>query len=664
MKCIKCSKHILENQNGIGCDDCLGWLHLKCSGLTLKKFKELGKNEDTPFSCKWCLKYKCGKCEKPVLPSHNGILCDTDSCGTWFHLKCTRFTLKEYKDKKSRLHTENWHCPDCLCIPYSDLPQKEFVKLVNDDKRLKNYFNFITSNELYSKKCTVCDKEIRDSLVKKSFPCTSCKSYIHRKCTGIPLSEILLGTPSQFKYWNCKTCVSDHSPLADLDDSELSKLTFNSNYKCQCSDKSENISLDHCETFQLAKTYLPKDSPCLFGPDPNIDLTHDINSKCNYYSNHDFHKLTNKYKDKDKKPFTAIHTNIESLMHNFDSLEQLCIDLDYPFDIIAVTETWNPLKNKDKFIPKSMEGYEPYKGLSGTTTKSGCGLYIRTGLTFVERKDLDISHHDDLNEFQVKFVEIVMPKSANIIFSVTYRHPRKTSDSTYIDKLQDTLTKIAEEHKIIMAVGDFNYNLFNQDKDNQTRQFIETMFTSGLQPTINKPTRVVRGQKPSLIDNIFTNAIDKDITSGNLTHKITDHMPNFIVMKNVISDHKKLDRKIRLFKNIDLVSYQNDINSIDLTPVLHMEDVNEIYKYYHDQILKVIDKHAPYVTLTNKQLEWRKKPWINRELQKMISQKHKLYNKYLTKRKDVFWYNRYKTIKKSLEKEIFQAKKKILFEIL
>ena len=103
-------------------------------------------------------------------------------------------------------------------------------------------------------------------------------------------------------------------------------------------------------------------------------------------------------------------------MHNFDSLEQLCIDLDYPFDIIAVTETWNPLKNKDKFIPKSLEGYEPYKGLSGTTIKSGCGLYIRTGLTFIERKDLDISHHDDLNEFQVKFVEIVMPKSANIIF--------------------------------------------------------------------------------------------------------------------------------------------------------------------------------------------------------------------------------------------------------
>ena len=169
VKCIKCNKQVFENQNSIGCDDCLGWLHLKCSGLTLKKIKELGK-EDDPFSCKWCLSYKCGNCEKPVLPKQNAIQCDTNSCETWFYLKCTCITIAECKNKKSRLHTENWHCPDCSCIPYSDLLQKEFIKLYNDDERLKNYFNFITSNDRYSKKCTVCNKEIQDSQVKKIIP--------------------------------------------------------------------------------------------------------------------------------------------------------------------------------------------------------------------------------------------------------------------------------------------------------------------------------------------------------------------------------------------------------------------------------------------------------------------------------------------------------------
>ena len=190
-----------------------------------------------------------------------------------------------------------------------------------------------------------------------------------------------------------------------------------------------------------------------------------------------------------------------------------------------------------------MPGYEEYKGITGTTLKSGCGFYIRTGLTYIERKDLDVQFHDDLNEFQMKFLEIICAKSANIILNITYRHPRKTSDKTYNDKLQDILSTIAKEHKILIFMGDFNYNLFNHDKEPHIKTFIETMYNYGLQPTINKPTRVVKGQKPSLLDNYFTNAIDKDITTGNITEKISDHMPNFFLMKNLVFEHKKSRQK-------------------------------------------------------------------------------------------------------------------------
>ena len=120
---------------------------------------------------------------------------------------------------------------------------------------------------------------------------------------------------------------------------------------------------------------------------------------------------------------------------------------------------------------------------------------------------------------------------------------------------------------------------------------------------------------------------------------------------------KKIDKKVRSFKNFDLVNYQKDIADIDLTPVLTMDDVNIIYKYYHDQIIAIIDKYAPYITLTNKQLSWRKKPWISRHLQKLIEEKGKLYKKYLAKNKSDFWFNRYKSVKKSLEKSLFEAKR-------
>ena len=175
------------------------------------------------------------------------------------------------------------------------------------------------------------------------------------------------------------------------------------------------------------------------------------------------------------------------------------------------------------------------------------------------------------------------------------------------------------------------------------------MYSNSLQPTINKPTRVVDRHKPSLLDNIFTNAIDKDIHTGNLTAKITDHMPNFIIMKNLSFEHKKVCRKVRCYKNFNLESYLLDIDSIDLAPKLaQTNDVNEIYKYYQEQIINVINKHAPFITLSNKQLEWKKKPWISKRLQILIAEKNTLYRKTIEKRGDAFWITRYKTLKKNL----------------
>ena len=181
VNCIKCKKIVSETGNSICCDDCDGWIHLKCSGMTLKTFKKLAKDDSSEFKCNYCLNYKCGKCEKPVYPSQNAVQCDTEPCQTWFHLKCTHFSLEEYVNKKSRLHTESWYCPNCTCTPFDQLPQKAFLELQNDTKKLREFFNYVTSKTPYSEKCTVCDKRIGKRYIKKSFPCTSCEAYIHRK---------------------------------------------------------------------------------------------------------------------------------------------------------------------------------------------------------------------------------------------------------------------------------------------------------------------------------------------------------------------------------------------------------------------------------------------------------------------------------------------------
>ena len=98
---------------------------------------------------------------------------------------------------------------------------------------------------------------------------------------------------------------------------------------CDCQD-----NLDQLESFSVYDQTMSFDSSVPVGPDPSnfLDTTFDINAKCNYYGNHDFHKLTAGINKKDRKPFSVFHTNIQSLTHNFDNLEILLANLGYLFE--------------------------------------------------------------------------------------------------------------------------------------------------------------------------------------------------------------------------------------------------------------------------------------------------------------------------------------------
>ena len=48
------------------------------------------------------------------------------------------------------------------------------------------------------------------------------------------------------------------------------------------------------------------------------------------------------------------------------------------FNIISLTETWNPMDNRNNFNPGKIIGYNDFTGTSGHTLNSGCGLYVKT----------------------------------------------------------------------------------------------------------------------------------------------------------------------------------------------------------------------------------------------------------------------------------------------
>lgn len=82
--------------------------------------------------------------------------------------------------------------------------------------------------------------------------------------------------------------------------------------------------------------------------------------------------------------------------------------------------------------------------------------------------------------------------------------------------------------KLLFICGEFNIDLLNPTKLKAIDDFTDMMYSLSLYPTITKPTRITL-HSATIIDNIFTNVMDFQISSGLFVCDITDHLPVFIL---------------------------------------------------------------------------------------------------------------------------------------
>ena len=82
----------------------------------------------------------------------------------------------------------------------------------------------------------------------------------------------------------------------------------------------------------------------------------------------------------------------------------------------------------------------------------------------------------------------------------------------------------------MLVTGGFNYDLLKYKVNSIISEFLGTMYSNFIQPTILEFKRITTKNGPRLMDNFLTNLYDKNIDSRNLQDKISDHLPNFIII--------------------------------------------------------------------------------------------------------------------------------------
>ena len=99
-------------------------------------------------------------------------------------------------------------------------------------------------------------------------------------------------------------------------------------------------------------------------------------------------------------------------------------------------------------------------------------------------------------------------------------------NSTYLTPL---LEKLNKEDKLCFLVGNFNIDFMKMNSKFGNSQFYNIMCSHFFSLFILQPTRVT--EKSKTLINIFFNTFEFNTMSGNITHSISDHLIQFVILE-------------------------------------------------------------------------------------------------------------------------------------
>ena len=381
----------------------------------------------------------------------------------------------------------------------------------------------------------------------------------------------------------------------------------------------------------------------------------------NYYDIRKFNKIKH---DKESS-FGMLHVNIASLNLHVDDLRTVLSRLEPNIDIIGITEH-KIKKDKDgKVIPPSnninIGGYEEFKFEPTGTTHGGAGFFIKNGIDYIERKELNLNSP---SRHEAMFVEIILKNRKNLVIGCIYRHPSSDISITDFaeDHLEPILQKISKEKKEFVLMGDFNIDLLKSNGDNAANRFYNSLTSYFFTPYILQPSRL---RSKTLIDNIFFNSLEYHSYSGNILYEFSDHLTQFLILEGFIKE-RSLPESVMYRKDFDMFNEREFeemvINGLDWEEIcmIRIGNSSASFKSFHDTLNFHIDEMVPSKKVTLKQFRLMMKPWITRDILKKCDERDSLLKDIKSEndpiRKKILR-NNFNTLRNQITREKRQSKK-------
>ncbi|XP_021351587.1 uncharacterized protein LOC110449208 [Mizuhopecten yessoensis] len=317
--------------------------------------------------------------------------------------------------------------------------------------------------------------------------------------------------------------------------------------------------------------------------------------------------------------------------------------LDLQFVPVIGCESWLSSNIKDSEVfPEGFTVFRKDRNHQG----GGVFICIKDCFSVSEIPDPDCNS-------ELLWVEVQLKGAKKVRIGSYYRPPATGED--YIRGLESSINKITNSsYKHLLLAGDFNLPHINWNSSSVTpgatqsavhNIFLDTLDTFSLTNVQKQPSR-------------NGNVLDLYITSNPSLVKHVQTIPGISDHDMVTIDedikpvyHKKMPRKVLMYKNVDWKAVKEDATNLSDKITNSSDSVEENWTEFKNGLNSIIDERIPSKLTSTKPNQL---PWVGRPERRLIKRKHRLYNKARKSGKDADW-RAYRVHKRETQKALRTA---------
>ena len=361
---------------------------------------------------------------------------------------------------------------------------------------------------------------------------------------------------------------------------------------------------------------------------PEIENEASLIEHSKYYNDVEFRNVLHNTNSK----ISIMSLNSQSINAKFDQLKIFLdnINMECPISVICIQESWT--HEGIEMSQFSLPNYTMLFKNRRLSTHGGLIMYIHDDFAYKEL-DKEIILSSTSNLFESQCVEIWRKTSAyqKYIIGNIYRLPSYIGDdlSTFTDEYTNLLNILRTRSKFVYLCGDYNIDILKICSNNHYNTFYENVMSCCFVPKITLPTRIY-DTASTLIDNIYTNVLDKSHTSGILIRPLSDHQMYFCVMNEnyVKPTTKQKYIEVEVFNEENVESFRKEIADLEIHNKLDDtvdRDPNYNYEIVSTLLQNAKSKHIPKRIKKFNKRRHKKETWMTDELLAQVIKKNDMY---------------------------------------